>query len=118
VNGESAGRPIETCSLKLIAGAHERQGGANHIGALRTHASAVVHHQADGDRDIFVAKRLNLLKDLIFVNLEIFLAESGDRSAFTVPHCCPQDNQVHIHSDRERTNLVGLWGVLRDRNAG
>src|ERR1019366_2661886 len=99
-----------------IAGACKYHGGANHIGALRTHASAVVNHQANCDGDIFVAERLNLLKDLIFVDLEVFLAESGDRSAFTVPHSGPQDNQFHPRSDRVRTNLVRLWDVLRHRN--
>ena len=98
-----------------IAGAHKRQGSGNHIRALRAHASAVVNHQANRDGDIFVTKRLNLLRDFIFIDLEVFLAESGDRSAFMVPHSCLQDNQVHIRSNRIRANLVRLWDVLETR---
>src|SRR4029077_13352210 len=81
-------------------------------------ASTVVNYQANGDGDIVVAKRFNLLKDLIFVDLEVFLVESGDWSALTVPHRCLQDNQVRIRSNHVRANLVWLWGVLRHRNAG
>ena len=92
-----------------IAGAHKCQGGSDHIRALRTHASAVVNHQANCDGDIFVTKRFDLLKNLIFVDLKVFLAESGDWSAFMIPHSCPQDNQVHVRSDRVRASLVRLW---------
>src|ERR1039458_7744375 len=101
-----------------IAGACKCQGSSDHIRALRAHTAAVVNYQANCDRDIFVTKGLNWLKNFILVDLEVFLYESRDRSAFMVPHSCLQDNQVHIRSDRVRTNLVRLPDALSHSNAG
>ena len=42
-----------------VAGAGKRQGGRNNFRALRSHASTVINHQADSDRNIFVAKRFD-----------------------------------------------------------
>ena len=99
--------------IRGIAGAHECQGGGDHFGALRTHASTVVNHQPNGDGHIFVAERFNLLRDLVFIDLKVFLAESGDRSALVIPHGCLQNDQIRIRSDRERANLARLWDALR-----
>ena len=100
-----------------IAGAYKCQGSSDHIRALRAHASAVVNHQPNRDGYIFVTKRFDLLRDFIFIDLKVFLAESGDRSAFMVPHGCLQDDQVHIGSDRVRANLVRVWDALRHDDA-
>ena len=56
-----------------IAGAREGQAGVNDLRALRPHTSAVIHHQAGRDRYVFMAEILDLLRNAVFVNLEILL---------------------------------------------
>ena len=78
----------------------KRQGGRNNFRALRSHASTVINHQADGDRNIFVAKRFDFLEDSVLVNLKGFFAESGNRIMVAVLHGRVQDHQVNIYLDR------------------
>src|ERR1700730_11799838 len=95
-----------------IAGARKCHRGANYVRALMAHASTVVDYQPSCDGDIFVTERFNLLQDFIFINLEVFLGESGDRSASVISYACPQDNQVYIRSNCVQAHLVSLWDAL------
>ena len=94
-----------------VAGARKGQGGASHIRTLGSHAPTTVNHQSNGDRKVFVAERFNLLQNLIFIDLEGFVGESGDWNALVVSHTCAQDNQAHVGSNRVRADLTRLWNL-------
>src|SRR5579862_163278 len=59
-----------------VAGVRKRQGSLNNFPRLRAHASAVVNHQSGGDRNILMAEIFDFLRNSVFVNLKIGLAEA------------------------------------------
>ena len=67
-----------------IAFAHERQRRAVHALAFVAHAAAVVDDQAKADRNVFVPERLDRLQNFVFENLEVFLFQAVDRTAFFI----------------------------------
>jgi hypothetical protein len=86
--------------ILLVAGAGKRQGSRNNFRALRSHAPTIINHQADCDRNIFVAKRFDFLEDSVLVNPKVFFAEPGNRIMVAVLHGSVQDHQVNIYLDR------------------
>ena len=127
MNGVVAGKTKRNLFVEIdhehlvlrVAGAGKRQGGGNHVMALRSHASTVVDDQADRDRDIFVAEILDRLKHSVFVDLEIVFGESGDQSAFVVQRGCVQDHHVHIYADGVSSpGGLGRRGFLRPGKRG
>ena len=102
-----------------IAGAGKRHGSGNNLSALGSHASTIVHNQADGDWDIFVAEIFSLLEDSVLVNLKVFFVESRNKHTFVVLHGRVQDHGVSIYPNRVFATPAALqWrGFLRPGDA-
>src|SRR5690348_2236407 len=103
-----------------ITGAGKGQSSGNHVMHLRPHASTVVNHQADRDRDILVAEILNPLWDCILVNMKVILAETRNKMPSVVLHGGVQDHQANTYPDRVRVAraAAGRRAFLRAGNDG
>ena len=69
-------------AVDVRAARHGDGAGSDHFGTLELHAAAIIHHQADGNRNIGAREFRNLLRLAIFKDLEIVPGEAGDISAF------------------------------------
>src|SRR4030095_6976200 len=64
-----------------VAGAGTRQGSRNHFRALRSHASTVVDNQTHRDRNVFLAKILDLLEDSVLIDSKVVFAEPRNKNS-------------------------------------
>src|ERR1041385_7774355 len=83
-----------------VTGAGKGQSSGNHVMHLRPHASTVVNHQADRDRDILVAEILNPLWDCILVNMKVILAETRNKMPSVVLNGGVQGHQANTYPGR------------------
>jgi hypothetical protein len=97
-----------------LAGLDEGQRGGIHLVALVPHTPAVVHHQAQGDGDVFAAEYGELLLDLVFKDAEVILFQIGDQALVGIHHTGQQHHQVDV--PRDAKGLILLW--LRRRSSG
>ena len=66
------------------------------IPKLRPHASAVVDNQSHGNRDVLVPEQADGLPDAVFVDLEILLAQIGDKPALPVAYRGVQHHEIDV----------------------
>ena len=79
-----------------ITGTGECQSRVYNIVALGLHASAVIHKNADCDRDIFVSEVLDLLQYAVLINMKIVFAKSGNERVMVVKNGCAQNYDIGI----------------------
>ena len=68
----------------------------NHIISLRRHARAVIHEDANCNRDIFVTEISDLLECPVFINLKIVSVEAGDGRVLSIEDCCTENYQIRV----------------------
>src|SRR2546427_4515841 len=117
--GESAGqfsavvKSDEKEFIARIRRAQELNGGLAGFIELACHASAHIEDQTDGNGNIFAGEGGNLLLDAVFVDLEVFLIEPGDRVAKGIGDAHIDERHIDIHLDG---GLVGVRLLRFPRN--
>ena len=75
----------------------EGPGSGGHVAQFLPHAPAVVDHQSDCDRGVFVPEETDGLGAAIFKNFEVLTREVGDGVTFAVANGGLQYHQRDIY---------------------
>ena len=84
-----------------MAGICKSECGRNHFGALVAHAAAVVDDQADSGWAIFGLKYFYFLFSAVFIDVEIFRGQTGDRLAVVVQDSQVEKGNIDVNRDSE-----------------
>jgi len=79
-----------------IGGADEVEGGGVDGGALVAHGAGVIDQDAEGDGDVGVGERDDVLQGVVFEDVEIALGEVLDEVAVLIDHGAGQDDFVDV----------------------